>query len=88
MPEALRNRPDIDPVLEQYLEAYRLLGHYRTDSGTLILENVIQYAKLIGEDPIYFATVITRADRAFVQELRADKSLTPREGSEAQQSGS
>ena len=76
LPQALEERPELTPRLEQYAQAFAILGYFRDINGGLILENIFKYAEQIDEnDALDFATVMIIADRALHKAMKEKKEL-------------
>lgn len=69
MPLALVNKPERDIFNDQYIKAYYTLSHFRNENGKIGFADIVNYAKMIGEeDVIFFVSVMIRADQAFIKE--------------------
>lgn len=60
----------------EYIEAYGILSYFRKETGTIGFDETLKYGKELGfEQPLEFVQMMITVDRAFTQEVKADKTL-------------
>lgn len=76
MPRALLEKPDLDGVLAQYVEAFSILSHFRDQSGVLSFPDLKLYAEEIGDDVLDFTRIMVIADSAYIKAIQESKDLS------------
>jgi hypothetical protein len=70
MPKALEDRPDTNEIFDIYIKAYSILGNFRNENGRIELQDILTYAKELGDnDPMDFVEIIIAADNAYCKEM-------------------